>query len=459
MSNKRNIIFIFIISLVIGTISLNIKASLIVTGIILLLISFFLIYKATGTVIIPTFPLIYFVFYVLLIYLGSFQIFFENNMDNPKYFIATNLTLLLFPLGTWLANIILKYKPRTEVLTYIKKPIVKVSYDFKNIFLFIFLLLISISFSLLYLYRLPQIPLISAIKNPGEQFNISKAREAATILFPGKFHWYRFFFSDVLSLLSIMLFVKALTSPRYRKTWKLIASSLILLTSFMLLIDMRKAPIIIYSLSLIIAFIIIKGGLKFKHIIVFGLITLFFLAITYSLWTGLFVQTDTIKEKILALVPIYNRIVLGQTRALYWYFKIFQTSSDFLMGKSFPNPGGILPYEPISLTRYVYNIVFPQSKIEGSMPTVFFGEIYANFGYYIMFLSVLLLGLILQSVQIYFIRRPKTILSVSFMAFLVIYVKNLTATSLFQVFNIFLLILIFLIILFRIRFISSSKAI
>ena len=31
---------------------------------------------------------------------------------------------------------------------------------------------------------------------------------------------------------------------------------------------------------------------------------------------------------------------------------------DFIWGRSFPNPGGLFPYEPYQLTKEVYNIVF-----------------------------------------------------------------------------------------------------
>jgi len=455
----KEIIFGISLAVLVGVVALSVKVLLIVIGIVLLISSSFLLYKGVGKINFPTFPLVYFIFFILFIYLGSFQIFFKNNMDNPKYIIATNLGLLLFPLGVLCANFFLKYQPRKEILAYKEKSVQKPPYDFKNIVLFVILAVIAIFISLIYLQKIPEIPLITALQEPGEQLEISKAREAATALFTGKLHRYRFFFDTLLPLLSIISLVKAKVTSYYKRLWWAISIILILFTSFMLLVNMVKALVLIYTISLFLAFFIAtRKKIRLKNVILFGILALIFLGIIYSLWAELAKKGETTGEKLSSLyLPIYNRTVLGQTKVLDWYFRIFPQEHNFLLGKSFPNPGGFLPHESFSLSRYVYDFVHPDSPIVGSMPTVFFGEIYANFGYAIMLFSIFLMGIILQSAQVYFIRRPKTVLMVSFMVFLMIYAIHLTITSFFQVFSIPLLILIIIIILFRIRIIPATE--
>lgn len=454
----KRIVLIAGVALLIGIISLSPKMSLIFLGVTLLILSLLLLHRGVGGVTPPTFALVYFVFYVVSIYLGSFQLFFEHNMDNPKYLIATNLGLVLFPMGVLCANFFLKYQPKKEMSVYSKNPIRDQPYDFKNIALFVILTIIGISVSLMYLQKIPKIPLLFALQSPGEQFEISKAREVATAMFAGKFHRYRFFFADLLPLLSVISFVKATVTSRHKRFWQIMSIGLISFTSFMLLANVQKGPILNYALIFFITLITVKKKLRLGNIILFGVLALIFLGMVYFVWAGLAARGETIGEKLwLTYYPIYRRLIFGQTRGLYWYFKIFPTEHEFLLGQSFPNPGGFLFHKPLSITRNVYSFVYPKSPIVGSMPTVFFGEVYANFGYLAMAMSTFLIGMILQSAQIYFIRSPKTVLMVSFMAFLMIYAKILAGTSLFQVFGIQLLILIIIIGIFRTRIIPSTK--
>ena len=57
---------------------------------------------------------------------------------------------------------------------------------------------------------------------------------------------------------------------------------------------------------------------------------------------------------------------------------------EYLLGRSFPNPGGLLPFEPFKLTVEIMDWKHPSlaSKgIVGTAPTVYWGEMYANFGW------------------------------------------------------------------------------
>ena len=89
------------------------------------------------------------------------------------------------------------------------------------------------------------------------------------------------------------------------------------------------------------------------------------------------------KNPINAIASVFSRTFTGQIQPAYHYLEFFPMHHDFLWGRSFPNPRGILPFEPYRLTVEIMNWRFPdlvKRGVVGSMPTTFWGELYANFG-------------------------------------------------------------------------------
>ena len=91
----------------------------------------------------------------------------------------------------------------------------------------------------------------------------------------------------------------------------------------------------------------------------------------------------------------------GQSFPLYKLYEIIPAKYDFFMGRTLTNPHGILPYEPVALPYLVYasyNEAISEN-LRGADPTVFFGEIYANFGFIVSLLFMYLFGLIIQLIN------------------------------------------------------------
>ena len=73
---------------------------------------------------------------------------------------------------------------------------------------------------------------------------------------------------------------------------------------------------------------------------------------------------------------------------------------------------------------------------------------YANFGYPIMVLSILVLSLILHYIQIKFITRPRTLLQTAFYAYFVFLSGQFAMTGMFIVAHLYLIIFLFTAIIF-----------
>lgn len=162
-------------------------------------------------------------------------------------------------------------------------------------------------------------------------------------------------------------------------------------------------------------------------------------------WVGLFAGISIIViylmyvfiAKISDLESLFRsavaRITTGQIEGLYHYLKIFPQQVDYLHGRSFPNPGGIFPWEPIRLTVEVKEFVQPNlssSGIIGSMPTFFWGEMYANFGYLGILIPPLFIGLSFYVIHLCFLALPRTCLVLGVYVWTLWHFQRMTGTGL-----------------------------
>src|SRR5690606_21203802 len=95
---------------------------------------------------------------------------------------------------------------------------------------------------------------------------------------------------------------------------------------------------------------------------------------------------------------ISSRTLTGQISPAYFYMKMFPEHEGFLLGRSFPNPKGIFPWEPYPVTVEVMNFMNPKiigTGVVGSAPTVFWADMYANFSFGGILLSSIIVGFII----------------------------------------------------------------
>jgi hypothetical protein len=84
----------------------------------------------------------------------------------------------------------------------------------------------------------------------------------------------------------------------------------------------------------------------------------------------------------------------------------------------------------------------------GTAPSAFIGEMYANFGFPIMIVSILFLSMSLQIIQIKFIQKPRTLLMSAFYIYFVFLSGQFAMTGMFIVAHVYLVIFLLLAIFF-----------
>jgi hypothetical protein len=238
---------------------------------------------------------------------------------------------------------------------------------------FLILVLISVCVLLLYLKKVPSIALLAT-----QQGGIGAgalARNQMSTTFSGTYWHYQLFFGPMLQLSCVFFYAD------YRMTRKFVAGMLFIcvfaVAAFASLMTIEKGPFVKLLFALYLTYAITRGGNYWQPAAKYiSILVLVALVLMYMLFLG-------VTSPAAGVAQAAFRILTGQIAPAYFYVDIFPRAHPFLYGASFPNPGGLLPFTSFDLTRFVSSYMYPVSTnlgMIGTAPTVFWAEMYANFG-------------------------------------------------------------------------------
>ena len=300
--------------------------------------------------------------------------------------------------------------------------------------------------TLLYYSKLDIIPVNFMFNNLMGDINVidlAKLRESSTTTFKiGKLHRYKFFMAQMIPFLVIISLMKSKLTKK--NLWRFLFFSLTIFAMYRSISDLQKKPLLDFIILLFITNWIFRGKINWKQVGILIGVSISILCMMY-----IYIMGFTDRPFLILLEGISTRLFLGQTAALYYYFSLFPSSHDFLYGASFPNPAGIFQFEHFPITKWIFvNGLNRNWEIIGTAPSAFIGEIYANFGYPFMMLSILLLSMLLQFIQIKFITKPRTLLFTAFYVYFVFLSGQFALTGIFIVVHLYLLIFLITAIFF-----------
>lgn len=286
--------------------------------------------------------------------------------------------------------------------------------------------IVSIFVLLAYINKIgfSNLALIIAISQSGLD-EVTLARSMMGNDFGSNYHWYNVFMRHVLTLCVLALFASLLIIRRPLTI--IFFFLLVIFALFSLLMAAEKGLIADFVISMFLVYIIIKesGRVSLKLTIITGFVVVSILAATYIFFMG-----NTGVQA--ALWSIISRTLTGSMQPLYHYLEFFPAHQEWLFGRSFPNPGGILPFVPYILSTEVMNFAQPEhisSGVVGTMPTIFWGELYANFGTIGVILLSILLGVGLYMVEQILRSQTKSVIGVALFVWAMIHYKNISITS------------------------------
>lgn len=263
-------------------------------------------------------------------------------------------------------------------------------------------------------------------------FKVSASDEDAMVLrsnmgnaFEGHYYIYKFFMRDLLVVGSMTIFSIYLLKRSKVIMLFLLVSCFACTLSF--LIASEKEPIVMYIIGLGFSYILVvrNGFYSVRHV----LLILFILSPVISFAYILFMGAQSLYEGLLQGV---SRGLTGQIQPLYHYLEIFPAVENYLFGRSMPNPLNIFPFEYYNLTVEVMNIMQPwhlKMNVIGTMPTFFWGELYANFSYFGVLLFPPLVGFAVCWVADIIDRIRPTPVVIAITIWFSMHIKDLAITS------------------------------
>lgn len=306
-------------------------------------------------------------------------------------------------------------------------PIIKNRYDLssKNYNWILCLFLFSVAILIIYRHIIGGFPLeniFSGLKGA----ELALLRSDATNNFSGKLYRY-VMFMEVLPMFLFIL-VSFIKEPNMTKKWKILYFMLMAYNILYALITLQKAPIINFIILCYIIYTFKEREIKKKPLIIVGLLSVVLIVLMYVFFMG--VSDETPASEILA--GALHRIFISSIMPFYWYIR-FTNEHGLLWGLTFPNPAGILPFEHFRLTVEIMNYARGfEGDTVGTMPTVFIGEMYSNFGVIGIILSSIIVGFFLQTLDIFFWRKMslrKSALWATLFVYLMIHCYHYTISS------------------------------
>lgn len=240
-------------------------------------------------------------------------------------------------------------------------------------------------------YAQVNIPLMGVF-NGLDAKELGLMRSQATNDFTGKYYRYNLFKTHMLTMLVLISFFL-----RHNGNWRYVFWALFFLRVFTCLADIQKRPVVDFLIIFCFAYFYEKKRIPKKLLISLGIFIFTLIITMYVFFMGLNLDANN------PLAGILRRMMVAEGVGVPWSM-VYVENYGYLWGSSLPNPAGLLPFTHIRYTVELMYMVFPgliERGVVGTMPTVFYGEIFANFGVPVALFSMLLVGCLLRSLDIY----------------------------------------------------------
>ncbi|MDE9517147.1 oligosaccharide repeat unit polymerase [Xenorhabdus bovienii] len=334
-----------------------------------------------------------------------------------KTLFYSSINILFFIFGVIFISKIIRLRP----IPFLSSEIISLTKIQKSMLFFLYLLCFYVL--ILYINNVKHIALFISLTDGVKDAIIARSNMGNN--FNGKYHWYKLILHDVGNLLTFTTYILWLNKKN------LVNLLLFMMTftysTFVAIMATEKAPFLWLTIGLFMTYYLTKknGIVPFRKLLYLCMVIISILSIFYIFFMG---SSDLWS----ALSSIFSRAFSGSISPAYFYLEYFPEHRDFLLGQTFPNPQGILPYTPINYTIELMNWKFPEQVklgVIGTLPTVFWGEAYANFGPVGVPVVAFIIGSYLSIISYLLSKIKPNPIIVSFYVWLILHLKNLSASG------------------------------
>lgn len=367
----------------------------------------------------------------ILSYLGVFPLYFQLDEYRVELGVTNKFLLIQVLLLSFVSSVFLIAGYLLASLYFFKNSSSDLdilntksgTYNGISIIKPMFILFFIIVLLLYYLHIVPSIALIELLKGASTT-EINLSRSHMTNAFSG-YGYFRLVLHNMSIFLSIYSFLLFLVNKKITTLFIFIVSFIV--TSFSLLITTEKAPFAWFMISIFMAYCFISYNQRFPigKTLIFSMVIVIVLAVSYIVFMD-------VSNLFSGIWSVFSRAFSGSIQPAYHYLELFPDKIDFLLGKSFPNPRNIFPFEHFYLTQEVMKIVNPQdyeNGIIGTMPTVFWGELYVNFSYIGVLFFSFILGAYICLIRSIVNKIACPVTQLTLLIMLTMHFKDLSVTS------------------------------
>lgn len=393
---------------------------------ITLIISYKLFNIAAGTISIRYFNTVTYVFYYCIIisaFVGSILCAFDFGRDHwilchashgakVVSWLAVCYSMITIPIGMIAVNNFFSVHPKKEFYTYINKPIILSLSDYRLRVILLCLILFSICTFLYIKACSGSWPLYTAI--------IEKDFLAAQ---EGRIDVRRNFYGIIyvknicgLMFVPLFSFFAYIVAQRKKSLFYRFCFVILLLCTLLILsYDTQKAPVIFYAIGYLVIYVLTKGAISLKYIIIFVFGAIFLMGLMYASFNA-----NSNRALDVMLDPrsaMWGRMFIsgyaGVPLSFEWFPNVI-TQSTWQIGI----PEFILRIFDMPTTESA-RLMMLKIEPEGNLISSYFiAEAWANYGIIGVIIAPFIVGFNIQIVQIFLLRSPKNPLIIAFYAFM-----------------------------------------
>jgi len=358
-------------------------------------------------------PSVWYLSYVVVTAIPAFFVAAEepSNYVTP-YLFAVVVTLITAPLGMLLVNLATGFS-RERTRSFLAEPLERTPAGAAQTATYLVYLAVCLALTVAYIIETPVIPLLHLIRHPGSAAVLVTLREESFKLLDSPLVYLYDLNRNVL-----YPFLIAMTLGYYLISRSTRWLALLVLTSltglFYAAASIAKAPVAVLVLVTALFVYLYRGGQVSLRAMLFAgaAVFLFPIAVLFQSLSGLGVSASSVANAIL------RRLFYAPAEVLYYYFVIVPDVVPYLGGRTIGRVQWVLGGSGINIGNFVFRYMFPERIATGVANTSFLGYLHADFGVVGILAGGVVVGVLVQGLQLWLTSQRKTITTLAAYAFL-----------------------------------------
>lgn len=371
----------------------------------------------------------FYVYFLLTAYIGSVLILvfdevpynriisqLSNSHTRLYGWLAVSYSMLAFPLGIYFSKKIFSKNSSKKIIAgFFSSSLYLYSSNREKYVVFVLICLTVLS-SFIVLFMYYKVGIVNYISGLTLESQVEILIKRTSISYGAGIQIYKnIFVSTLLPIISYTLYVYKAKFGFYKGWFWWV----FLITSLGMIIEYKKAPIIMYYLGFFIINIYLKGGVNFKQLIKYVIYVLLMLVGVF-----IFITKET------NLFQLFNpfegglagRILVTQISSMYAHFEHFPQDHQFIGLHSLSNfLSNLFGLENVERSGRIIMKEYAGAWLEqgygGVMNTFFLGEAWANFGFSGLLISPIYVGFLIGSLFYILLNKVKTPIIIGLMTY------------------------------------------